>query len=462
MKPILTPIQAGALMLLSAAIVKADELPVFDRNIVGHSEATRSGKIMVVTSPDVHNVIKWKSFDVATDHEVHFYGGNYLNLVGGNRPSEIDGLVLGLENVTIVNPNGIRVGPNADLSAEQLTLSTAKVTDDIISTFGRRGEFVIQNRGEGPVTLIGRITAQNCRIEGGKVTIGDISSITYPQAGKLEVHSSVGRIDVGGPAGTDLSKTALKDDPAVINHTGEIGIYSKEQLESIYLKPDSKYFLINDIELGTISQPLDRGLGFSGHLDGAFNTINFQLRTEADAQKVRAGLFAKLEGAMIENLKINGDVQVANPGNDSSISVLAGEIANSTLKNIQIEQGSWYVPPTSTANIYAGGLAGIIDETSGRTEFENVLCSIDDSALPFSELPPNIKAGSLIGLYRGGVKQQGLVAGESSRVMVVGENLTSESFFDNFEQAATATPASSLSSFLTDDNGYYTHKRHLP
>ncbi len=163
---------------------------------------------MDITGTGGNHVLTWKDFSVDEGKSVNFDNGNFLNIVNGGTKSNILGSVTASGSFYLVNPSGINVGQNAAISAKDVVLSTAPMTQDEFESFQNDGLYIGANmKGQGGVTLLGTVTAENVIIEGSHIVIRDIKNIK--DAGNPEVvlnntdgehiklTSSTDRIDIG-------------------------------------------------------------------------------------------------------------------------------------------------------------------------------------------------------------------------------------------------------------------------
>ena len=106
----------------------------------GTADISTSGTAMNIVGKTDHNVLCWEDFSVDKDEIVRFDGGSqtrdYLNLVTGEGASNIYGTIEGGKNVYLVNPHGILFAEGSQVNTGALYLSTAKLADVNVSTFG--------------------------------------------------------------------------------------------------------------------------------------------------------------------------------------------------------------------------------------------------------------------------------------------------------------------------------------
>ena len=145
----------------------------------------------------------------------------------------------------------------------------------------------------------------------------------------------------------------------------------------------------NDINLSVWNTPLcNTGNGFDGILRGGGNTLA-NLRFTASGNY--HGLFARLNGATIENLIISGGTM--NGGGFNYIGFLAGYINASTITNVTLTRFS--------NTLSGGGIVGGFAGQANNTVFNN--CEINDVNIG--------SGGNQIGGY------VGILSGSSSRIL---------------------------------------------
>lgn len=389
---------------------------------------------IMINSANTNNVIKWESFDVGREGTVYFTDDHsYLNLVTGGRASIIDGVVTsGLEGsrIYLVNPAGITV--NGRISGFDVGLFSTRLTEKDLDLFRQTGSLPPDIAGGmGRVSLLGKINASNLMVNAGQIIIRDISKIKrtghdYPLT-DITLTSSVQRIDIGAGTGTGeeinlKEKYGFTAAQGVINHTGAVAVSTASELKTALAgKKDARVFLTNDIDLGVIDTPLDNDSGFSGELDGAFNSISYTFKRSFDGQKANAGLFSTIDGAKISALNLKASLSLADYGPDSAAGALAGMVSNSSIEQVRAYDTAVNLSGRQGANLHIGGLSGILN--GGLVE--NTVSSLSESSWTLlSALYPR-STGALSGATDGRFKTEGLVAGLGDRVFGSGTDFSS-------------------------------------
>ncbi len=425
-------------------------LPAGGQALLGKATITPVGNNMVIFSESGKNVISWDSFSVGTDNSVMFDDKKYLNIVRGSSPSIIEGKITSTRpsgSFFLVNPNGITIARTGYISAENVVLSTSKITENEVNSFVDTGNFIPSGKGMGKVKLIGKISANNLTIDGSQVIIRDISDVTfslnddrsYPLTNKDQerfiIKSSTGRIDIGGNIGTDLKKDyGFTSDKGIVSHLGQTAVSTRDEFLNIAGNPDGSYFITNDINLGDISSPVVKNSAFKGTIDGAFNSISYNLRDEDSSQYL--GLFSVIDNASISNLKIdNSTISSKRPAASAYVGGLAGRISAASLANIEVNNLSLDFDSLGSEKISAGGIAGIIDAGSSVSTLENIGAGFSGSTGKLLAKYSNFDYGALAGTLNATIKTQGAIfsvapsgSDKASAPDLFGLNHTSQSF----------------------------------
>ena len=118
------------------------------------------------------------------------------------------------------------------------------------------------------------------------------------------------------------------------------------------MKPDGTYRLGADI---AVDVPYDKT--FTGSLDGAYHSVTLALHVTADDTAASWGLFRALNGAAIRDLRLAGELAVAEDSPAQSVGALAGMVSGDTIvsscrSEVQIS--------VSTSDSHVGGLVGSV------------------------------------------------------------------------------------------------------
>ena len=438
-------------MLLGTAYA-SDVLPSGAKNIAGDAMIMNRDKTQVIISNSERNVISWEDFSVGSENRVIFDNHQYLNLVHGSKASVIDGYIgfsgTGNSAFYLVNPNGITLGRNSEIHAAKVVLSTSKISEKSVNDFIDSGELNLANKGMGKIRLIGKISTGNLKVDGSQVIIRDIEDITKDHltsnpevltntdGDNIIIKSSTKRIDIGGRKELDIESTyKIKKEDGLVAHTGQTALSSKEDFLKLKDDTSGSYFVTSDVELGEINRTLDEGKGFSGSLDGAFNSVSYTLKSDNQEQQ-NYGLFSKLEGAEISNLKLkNASVTVDSNASEVYAGALSGRIRDSKIENVEVEGFDIQTEYNSPVTIYTGALAGILEKGFGQSEIRNVYGDFSESSLKRFASHDYYVKGSLAGLNEAQTSLSGYIGQNSSQnISLFGENRAQKNYTEDYSK----------------------------
>lgn len=467
-KPMLSTLflaTAVAVGMPTALAARPTGLPVIDKAY--NAKVNQVGSRLTITSDKNKNnaLLLWNSFNVNSNKTVEFaIDGvqantkpvSFLNVVTGPGRSNIDGSILdvnnhnGKVNFYLINPNGINVSKSAVfINMNQVYLGTQKVSQQLLERFKDGAAPAIEmaalpnNKGMGKVTLIGTVKADNLKINGSQIVIADASNIvTADRQGSVELHSSTNRIDVGGAkqdkasfekrsglkgvSGKQVKASGAHDNGQYVEHFDQKAIYSIPLLDNPYDSNNfdeiandlnGNYWLADDLVVGAN----DRLIGdqaFTGKIDGAFHTIKFTGELSKNGQSADYGVFGKLDGAHIANLKVMSEKLVVKDdlkGSKINLGAVAGTIKDSTLHNVEVVDFNYsFAQGLVSADSALGALAG---KSEGKNTFSNVLSYYDvatqDMLGQKAALGQLQYIGSLVGNNEGTINTNLLVSGIS-------------------------------------------------
>ena len=467
-KPMLSTLflaTAVAVGIPTALAARPTGLPVIDKAY--NAKVNQVGSRLTITSDKNKNnaLLLWNSFNVNSNKTVEFaIDGvqantkpvSFLNVVTGPGRSNIDGSILdvnnhnGKVNFYLINPNGINVSKSAVfINMNQVYLGTQKVSKQLLERFKDGAAPAIEmaalpnNKGMGKVTLIGTVKADNLKINGSQIVIADASNIvTADRQGSIELHSSTNRIDVGGAkqdkasfekrsglngvSGKQVKASGAHDNGQYVEHFDQKAIYSIPLLDNPYDSNNfyeiandlnGKYWLADDL----VVEANDRLVGdqaFTGKIDGAFHTIKFTGELSKNGQSADYGVFGKLDGAHIANLKVMSEKLVVKDdlkGSKINLGAVAGTIKDSTLHNVEVVDFNYsFAQGLVSADSALGALAG---KSEGKNTFSNVLSYYDvatqDMLGQKAALGQLQYIGSLVGNNEGTINTNLLVSGIS-------------------------------------------------
>lgn len=148
-----------------------------------------------------------------------------------------------------------------------------------------------------------------------------------------------------------LPVSALAVEPSDTAAAQEVTVITTAE-EFAAMKPDGTYRLGADI---AVDVPYDKT--FTGSLDGAYHSVTLALHVTADDTAASWGLFRALNGAAIRDLRLAGELAVAEDSPAQSVGALAGMVSGDTIvsscrSEVQIS--------VSAANSRVGGLVGSV------------------------------------------------------------------------------------------------------
>ena len=467
-KPMLSTLflaTAVAVGMPTALAARPTGLPVIDKANNAHISQDHTS-LTITSEKDKNNaLLLWKNFNVPGGKSVKFaIDGvqantkpvSFLNVVTGPGRSNIDGNVVDVSNITgkvnfyLINPNGINVSESANIAnMRSVYLGTQKVSQKLLDQFKNGAAPAIEmaalpnNKGMGKVSLIGTVKADNLKINGSQIVIADASNIvTADRQGSVELHSSTNRIDVGGAkqdkasfekrsglngvSGKQVKASGAHDKGQYVEHFDQKAIYSIPLLDNPYDSNNfdeiandlnGKYWLADDL----VVEANDRLVGdkaFKGEIDGAFHTIKFTGELSKNGQSADYGVFGKLDGAHIANLKVMSEKLVVKDdlkGSKINLGAVAGTIKDSTLHNVEVVDFNYsFAQGLVSADSALGALAG---KSEGKNTFSNVLSYYDvatqDMLGQKAALGQLQYIGSLVGNNEGTINTNLLVSGIS-------------------------------------------------
>ena len=467
-KPMLSTLflaTAVAVGIPTALAARPTGLPVIDKANNAHISQDHTS-LTITSEKDKNNaLLLWKNFNVQGGKSVKFaIDGvqantkpvSFLNVVTGPGRSNIDGNVVDVSNITgkvnfyLINPNGINVSESANIAnMRSVYLGTQKVSQKFLNQFKNGAAPAIEmaalpnNKGMGKVTLIGTVKADNLKVNGSQIVIADASNIvTADRQGSVELHSSTNRIDVGGAkqdkasfekrsglngvSGKQVKASGAHDNGQYVEHFDQKAIYSIPLLDNPYDSNNfdeiandlnGNYWLADDLVVGA-NDRLVGDKAFTGKIDGAFHTIKFTGELSKNGQSADYGVFGKLDGAHIANLKVMSEKLVVKDdlkGSKINLGAVAGTIKDSTLHNVEVVDFNYsFTQGLVSADSALGALAG---KSEGKNTFSNVLSYYDvatqDMLGQKAALGQLQYIGSLVGNNEGTINTNLLVSGIS-------------------------------------------------
>lgn len=290
---------------------------VGDGNITGVTPGTlANGATITATS---NGVIDWTSFSIGNGESLTFaLGGNtVLNRVTGDQLSSLLGtLDASTGNLILSNPNGIVVGNGANISANNLMLTTLSLENDAVNNLFKDNDCIAtltnKNRTNG-VTINGGIIEITKALDviGGTVTVADGVSITGMPT-PTDIHLvAANKVDVsGGDAGV---VSAVSTSANVVNIGTEGGssttlnTYNNVGLYGGSINVNNTNIKSNNIDIFASTVNNNNGSTITANTANTVNIKNSRLESKYDT-------FAVGHSVSISNGYINtsnGQVEIA-------------------------------------------------------------------------------------------------------------------------------------------------------
>ena len=290
---------------------------VGDGNITGVTPGTlANGATITATS---NGVIDWTSFSIGNGESLTFaLGGNtVLNRVTGDQLSSLLGtLDASSGNLILSNPNGIVVGNGANISANNLMLTTLSLENDAVNNLFKDNDCIAtltnKNRTNG-VTINGGIIEITKALDviGGTVTVADGVSITGMPT-PIDIHLvAANKVDVsGGDAGV---VSAVSTSANVVNIGTEGGssttlnTYNNVGLYGGSINVNNTNIKSNNIDIFASTVNNNNGSTITANTANTVNIKNSRLESKYDT-------FAVGHSVSISNGYINtsnGQVEIA-------------------------------------------------------------------------------------------------------------------------------------------------------
>ncbi len=220
-----------------------------------------------------------------------------------------------------------------------------------------------------------------------------------------------------------------------VSHIGQKAISTKEEMLNLKNNLTDDYFLTNDLDLGTINTTVTDGNAFRGTFDGCYNKVSYNLDIQ-DNNTDNIGLFSTLDGAKVENLKVNNStISVDRPKDNQSIGGLAGTIKDSKLKNVEIDKVDIVVRNSYNANnLKVGGTAGNL---KGTNTLNNVTSSVSDRTVERFVSNDKVELGAVAATAQGTLNIEGVTFSKNTQddVKAIADNRTSGLITNIFDKS---------------------------
>ena len=162
---LIVAIQLLALLLHSAALAN----PFGGTVVAGSASVSANGNTLTINQATNRAIINWQGFSISPGELTQILqpGSNsaILNRVTGGNPSALLGTLQSNGQVFLINPNGILVGPGAQINVGGFTASTLDIDN---SQFMQGGDLIFRGNSQASVINRGNINA----LEGNIFLIG--------------------------------------------------------------------------------------------------------------------------------------------------------------------------------------------------------------------------------------------------------------------------------------------------
>lgn len=410
-KKILVALSLGVSILSYSAVGMAISV----EDVTGRSAGVNVGSLtntngVGITSTAQNNVVNWSSYNVGRDQTVQYDANNYLNLIGGKGPSQIDGTIKGGGNIYLINPNGVIFGDNSSVNVGNLYVSTNALTAKAISDFENKGTNPLANSvaNGGDIMNLGKIQADSVYFEGNVVMLKNADEVQVgkdDKTGKDKVTINArDAIEVGNAGDVENKWTYDKD----VGITGYTLINNFNEFKN--MKPGGNYMLATDVNASAAGEWDGVGdLENEGRI--FFNGLNHTIsnlvigRMEEGSRKSHIGsIFSDFHG-VVKNLNVANSTIYGK----EDVGVIAGHmyegavVDNCHITNCKVYGieavgglvgracGGSIINSTNESEVYGwngvGGIVGITDSSdknSGNFSLINcqnmgdVVCYYDD------------------------------------------------------------------------------------
>ncbi|MBQ2973798.1 MAG: hypothetical protein IJE19_05530 [Clostridia bacterium] len=160
---------------------------------------------------------------------------------------------------------------------------------------------------------------------------------------------------------------AAEDEPVTAVPDGYIGIYTAKDLDNIRNNLSGKYILMNNIDLSSYENWAPIGsyeAPFTGEFDGNSYSVSNLSISEINGSNPSAGLFGTVTDSKIEDVDIEGNINVANE-NGIRAGLICGEAYNSVISRC-VTKG--VINASTNSGVWVGGITGYLSTESDSEE----------------------------------------------------------------------------------------------
>ena len=377
-------------MALTASMVSVMPMtygaPILDKVESGNA-TVNVGTTTTITSQAQNNVIDWKDFSMAKGERIEFDGGaktnNYLNVVTGGVPSQLNGELAGGKDVYIVNPKGVVFGKDAKVDVGNLYVSTTKDTLNTTQYLATGASPLVSTASTAAADVVnmGTINASTVTVEGGTIKFLDTAKVSA--TGTAVNLTGNTAIKLGAASGTTAATYTTNQTPTYYTNLDSSNLFT-ETAKNL----SGNYWLTEDVDLkkATITPIGSQGTAFSGTFDGNFFTVsNF-----AVSSGTYGGLFGDVTGK-IEHLGVSG----ANISGTTFAGGIAGKLSGGTISQSFVKDSS--VVSTVNQPRITGGAGGITGVMNGGKITESYVADLKGSLA--GGIVGNFTAGNIENAY---------------------------------------------------------------
>ena len=340
--------------------------------VSGGATISRVGNDTNITGGATNNVIEWKDYSLTSAERVIHDGKaktkNYLNIVTGANTSNINGKILGGNNVYIVNPNGVIFGKGAEVDVGNFYVSTqATNTVNKDADMANNVSPLGTTAGLSDVVNMGTLKATKAEVYGKHIRFLNAGDVT----GSVVMHTDTvndGTAHIGYRGTAPTSGYTVNGAAATAANNYYQLVSTTTEFQDINNDLTKNYMLENDIDFTvagnkTAITPIGGNTknAFTGKLDGNF----FKVQNFTVSGVGYAGLFGKTDtGARVENLGVTGaEITGLSGGSAPPTAYSAGGIiayaTGTKLKNVYVKDTT-----VNGNDTFVGGIVGYTKDTT--------------------------------------------------------------------------------------------------
>lgn len=215
-------LQSWVAFLLFTGLTQAN--PTGEQIAAGNASFDRNGSTLTITQGSGTAIINWQDFSIGSGELTKFIqpsaASAVLNRVISGNPSSLLGSLQANGSVYLINPNGILVGPGANINVNAFTASTLDIPD---SLFLQGGDRTFSGNSGASIVNLGKIEALG----------GDVVLMARDVQNHGEIKAAHGTVALGGAGQVLVSTTGANRitvgvDAGTVNNTGTIDAVKAE------------------------------------------------------------------------------------------------------------------------------------------------------------------------------------------------------------------------------------------